>query len=150
VFDIPLLAEHLQVATLWAAAQDTLGGLPVGYLGASTGAAAALSAAAALGGRVQAVVSRGGRPDLAGEDIPRVLAPTLMIVGGLDLQVLELNGMAAARMRCEHRVVVVEGAGHLFEEPGTLDTAPQLAGEWFDEHLAGSQAISGAVAAGGG
>jgi putative phosphoribosyl transferase len=150
VFDIPLLAERLQLATRWAAAQDNLSELPTGYFGASTGAAAALSAAAALGNQVRAVVSRGGRPDLAGDDLPRVLAPTLMIVGGLDLQVLELNRMAAARMRCEHRVVVVEGAGHLFEEPGTLDIAARLAGEWFDDHLAGSPAKSGAVAAGGG
>ncbi len=150
VFDIPLLAERLQVATLWAAGQDALSGLPLGYFGASTGAAAALSAAAALGGRVQAVVCRGGRPDLAGEDIPRVLAPTLMIVGGLDLQVLELNRIAAALMRCQNRVVVVEGAGHLFEEPGTLDTAAQLAGEWFREHLAGSPTSSGAILAGAG
>jgi putative phosphoribosyl transferase len=149
VFDIPLLAERLQVVTRWAAAQPSLAELPVGYFGASTGAGAALRAAAALGGWVRAVVSRGGRPDLAAEELPRVLAPTLLIVGSLDADVLELNRIAASHLRCEHRVEVVEGAGHLFEEPGTLETVARLAGEWFEEHLAGAPARASASAVGG-
>ena len=149
VFDIPLLAGRLELTTRWAASQRDVGELPVGYLGASTGAAAALTAAAALRDGIGAVVSRGGRPDLAGDVLPSVAAPTLLIVGGLDTEVLELNRLAAARMRCEHRVAVVDGASHLFEEPGTLQSAARLAGDWFDEHLAGSPAEQGAAAAGG-
>jgi putative phosphoribosyl transferase len=149
VFDIPLLAERLELVTRWAVAQPGIGLLPIGYFGASTGAGAALRAAAALGDGVSAVVSRGGRPDLAEEELEHVLAPTLLIVGSLDVEVLELNRGAAARLRCEHRVAVVEGASHLFEEPGTLETVARLSGEWFDEHLAGAPSAHPARAAGG-
>ncbi len=138
IFDIPLLAERLERATRWVAEQPEIGALPVGYFGASTGAAAALVAAAALGGGVRAVVSRGGRPDLAA-GLEHVSAPTLLIVGSLDREVLELNRQAAARLRCEHRLEVVQGAGHLFEEPGALHAVSRLAGRWFQAHLAGPE-----------
>jgi len=134
VFDIPLLAERLAGATDWARAE--VPGLPVGYFGASTGAAAALVAAAARGD-IGAVVSRGGRPDLAGDALPRVTAPTLLIVGGHDDQVLQLNRLALAQLTCERRLDVVPGATHLFEEPGTLDQVSALAREWFKAHLGG-------------
>jgi len=149
VFDIPLLARRLELATRWALTQPELGELPIGYFGASTGAGAALVAAAEMGVGVRAVVSRGGRPDLAGGRLAQVLAPTLLIVGGLDLDVLELNRRAAERLRCEHRVAVVEGAGHLFEEPGTLEQVARLAVDWFDEHLAGAPAVTASSAAAG-
>jgi len=148
VFDIPLLAQRLELVTRWAAGQPGIGELPIGYFGASTGAGAALRAAAALGDGVRAVVSRGGRPDLAAERLAQVLAPTLLIVGSLDVEVLELNRGAAAELRCEHRVAVVEGASHLFEEPGTLETVARLSGEWFEEHLAGAPAAHAARAEG--
>ncbi len=135
VFDIALLARRLQAVTSWAASAPELDELPLGYFGASTGAAAALVAAAALPDTVAAVVSRGGRPDLAGERLADVRAPTLLIVGGEDRQVLELNRQAAARMRCPHEIVVVEGAGHLFEEPGTLARVSELASDWFARQL---------------
>ena len=138
VFDIPRLARRLECVTRWAIVEPDTRGLPVGYFGASTGAAAALRAAAAAGDVVQAVVSRGGRPDLAADRLPYVTAPTLLLVGGRDPEVLELNRRAAAMLRCPHRVIVVEGAGHLFAEPGTLETVAQLAVEWFDEHLTGA------------
>jgi len=109
--------------------------LPVGYFGASTGAAAALQAAADLGRDIAAVVSRGGRPDLAGAYLPAVTAPTLLIVGGLDTEVLRLNRQALARLRCQKRLEVVPGATHLFEEPGTLGAAAELADGWFRGHL---------------
>ncbi|MBI4757388.1 MAG: dienelactone hydrolase family protein [Betaproteobacteria bacterium] len=134
-FDIPLLAQRLVGATAWSAAQPELARLPLGYFGASTGAAAAL-VAAAHEPRVQAVVSRGGRPDLAMDKLPRVTAPTLLIVGGLDDVVIELNRHAAARMQVEHELVIVPGASHLFEEPGTLEQAAGLAAQWFARHLA--------------
>ncbi|HEX7610653.1 MAG TPA: hypothetical protein VF380_08275, partial [Solirubrobacteraceae bacterium] len=149
VFDIPLLAERLELVTRWAAAQPEIGGLRVGYFGASTGAGAALRAAAALGEGVRAVVSRGGRPDLAGEELAQVLAPTLLIVGSLDVDVLELNRTAASRMHCEQRVALVEGAGHLFEEPGALEVVAQLAGDWFEQHLAAVPSTQRTGAAGG-
>lgn len=148
IFDIPLLAERLVHATAWAARRPDVGALPVGYFGASTGAAAALRAAAALGGSVHAVVSRGGRPDLAAEQLERVSAPTLLIVGSLDTEVLELNRRAAGRLSCEHAVEVVPGAGHLFEEAGTMRVVCRLAGEWFDSHIAGPQPAPAAPAAG--
>jgi putative phosphoribosyl transferase len=135
VFDVPLLADRLETVTRWASAQPQLQSLPIGYFGASTGAAAALRAAGEIGGGVAAVVSRGGRPDLAGDSLPRVVSPTLLIVGGRDLEVLELNRRAAARLRCHHDLVVVEGAGHLFEEPGTLERVAELAVGWFRRHL---------------
>jgi predicted phosphoribosyltransferase/alpha-beta hydrolase superfamily lysophospholipase len=136
VFDIPLLARRLEEVTRWAIANPATRGLPVGYFGASTGAAAALRAAAAAGEVVEAVVSRGGRPDLAADRLPYVTAATLLLVGSHDQEVLELNRRAAAMLRCPHDLHVVEGAGHLFSEPGTLETVAQLAAEWFEEHLA--------------
>ena len=135
VFDLPLLAERLLAATSWLALQPATGGLPVGYFGASTGAGAALIAAARAGDRVHAVVSRGGRPDLARAWLPDVHAPTLLIVGGMDTAVLGLNQMALEQLRCPKRLVVVPGATHLFEEPGTMEEVSQLAGDWFCRHL---------------
>lgn len=135
-FDIGLLTERLAAATDWAARRGDVGRLPVGYCGASTGAACALRAAAALGERVDAVVSRGGRPDLALDDLDRVRAPTLLIVGGDDSDVLALNRLALARLACPKELAVVPGATHLFEEPGTLEKAAALAAEWFARHLA--------------
>jgi putative phosphoribosyl transferase len=134
-FDIPLLAERLVAATWWLGKEPSTGALQVGYFGASTGAGAALVAAAAEPERVGAVVSRGGRPDLAGKALPLVLAPTLLIVGGHDLQVLELNRAAMARMQAETRLEIVPGASHLFEEPGTLEMAARLARDWFLRYL---------------
>jgi putative phosphoribosyl transferase len=134
-FDIPLLAERLVAATRWLAADPSTRGLNVGYFGASTGAGAALVAAAAEPERVGAVVSRGGRPDLAGDALPRVRAPTLLIVGGRDLVVLDLNRAAMARMRTEVRLEIVPGATHLFEEPGALDAVAHLARDWFLRYL---------------
>jgi putative phosphoribosyl transferase len=134
-FDIPLLAERLVAATRWLAADPSTRGLKVGYFGASTGAAAALVAAAAEADRVGAVVSRGGRPDLAGDALPLVRAPTLLIVGGRDLVVLDLNRAAMARMRTEVRLEIVPGATHLFEEPGALETVARLARDWFLRYL---------------
>ncbi len=116
------------------AEQPDVAHLPLGLFGASTGAAAALSAAAILGSRVGAVVSRGGRPDLA-HNLDAVRAPTLLIVGGADAEVLELNRAAQRRLRCESRLEIVPGATHLFEEPGALEQVSRLAGEWFAEHL---------------
>lgn len=131
-FDIPLLTERLLAATRWVRAQPALQSLPLGYFGASTGAAAALMAAAALGTQVQAVVSRGGRPDLAERaQLARLQCPTLLLVGGRDAEVLALNRLAAAQMRCPHEIVVIPGATHLFEEPGTLEAVAQCAADWF-------------------
>jgi putative phosphoribosyl transferase len=113
-----------------------VGLLPVGYFGASTGAGAALWAAAEPGADIAAVVSRGGRPDLAADRLGVVTAPTLLIVGGHDDVVVELNRQAGAQLRCEHRLKVVPGATHLFEEPGTLEAAANLASEWFTGHMA--------------
>jgi len=134
-FDIPLLAERLVASTRWLAADPSTGELKVGYFGASTGAGAALVAAAEEPDRVGAVVSRGGRPDLAGDALPRVRAPTLLIVGGRDLAVLDLNRAAMARMRTEVRLEIVPGATHLFEEPGTLEVVARLARDWFLRYL---------------
>ncbi|HUA95267.1 MAG TPA: alpha/beta family hydrolase [Acidimicrobiales bacterium] len=135
VFDVGLLAERLIEVTGWVRRHSRLEGLPVCYFGASTGAAAALCAAAEPGADIAAVVSRGGRPDLATTRLPAVRAPTLLIVGSRDEVVLELNRAALAALRCESRLVVVEGATHLFEEPGTLDAAAGLARDWFLTHL---------------
>jgi putative phosphoribosyl transferase len=134
-FDIPLLAERLVAATHWLAADPSTRGLKVGYFGASTGAGAALVAAAVEPDRVGAVVSRGGRPDLAGDALPQVRAPTLLIVGGRDLVVLDLNRAAMARMRAEVRLEIVPGATHLFEEPGALEAVARLARDWFLRYL---------------
>jgi putative phosphoribosyl transferase len=130
-FDIGLLGERVVAAADWAAQQAQ----PVGTFGASTGAAAALVAAAERPGLVTAVVSRGGRPDLAGDALPRVRAPTLLIVGGDDPVVLDLNRQAMERLEAETRLEVVPGASHLFEEPGTLDRVAELARDWFVERL---------------
>ena len=136
-FDIPLLANRLTAITDWISEQPDLQKLGLGYFGASTGAAAALVAAAERP-KVRAVVSRGGRPDLAGEALKSVLAPTLFIVGGNDPVVLDLNHAAMARLprRTERRLEVIPGASHLFEEPGTLDLVAELARDWFRQHLA--------------
>jgi putative phosphoribosyl transferase len=135
VFEIPLLAQRLRVATDWALTQPEVAGLAAGYFGASTGAAAALLAAALPGARVGAVVSRGGRPDLAGDALYSVRAPTLLIVGGRDEAVLELNRQAYRRLTCPKRLLVIPGATHLFEEPGTLEAAGEAAASWLLEHL---------------
>jgi putative phosphoribosyl transferase len=135
-FDIELLARRLAAATAWVSAEPSLQDLPVGYFGASTGAAAALVAAADEPDSVGAVVSRGGRPDLAGDRLADIAAPTLLIVGGADTAVLELNRRAAARMRGEVAIEVVPGATHLFEEPGALDVVADLAARWLTHHLA--------------
>jgi putative phosphoribosyl transferase len=134
VFDIPLLAGRLAAATSWLHADEELSRLPLGYFGASTGAAAALWAAADER-RVRAVVSRGGRPDLARSRLSAVRAPTLLIVGGLDTVVLDLNEEARLFLHCECELRLVPGATHLFEEPGTLDAAGRLARDWFLTHL---------------
>jgi putative phosphoribosyl transferase len=138
VFDVELLAQRLTHVTQWARAQQEVEGLPVGYFGASTGAAAALTAAAEPGARIAAVVSRGGRPDLAGPRLGSVRAPTRLIVGGDDTVVLDLNREALELLRCESDLCVVPGATHLFEEPGTLRQAAELARDWFARHFATS------------
>ncbi|MGW4701224.1 phosphoribosyltransferase family protein [Streptomyces sp. NPDC004285] len=135
VFDTPLLAGRLAGATEWLAARPESTGLPLGYFGASTGAAAALWAAGDPASPVSAVVSRGGRPDLAAEHLARVRAPTLLVVGGADALVLDLNRRALALLRCENRLAVVGGAGHLFEEPGALEEVAELATSWFAGHF---------------
>jgi putative phosphoribosyl transferase len=135
VFAVELLAERLASAVTWLRGVPECRSLPLGYLGASTGAGAALCAAAMPDDDVAAVVSRGGRPDLAGARLEAVRAPTLLIVGERDDVVVRLNEVAAARLRCPHRLVIVPGATHLFEEPGTLDAAAQLARDWFVTHL---------------
>ena len=134
VFDIPLLASRLNQAATWLEINLPGWPMPLGYFGASTGAAAALVGAAARRD-VQAVVCRGGRPDLAGDALGAVTAATLLIVGGDDTEVLALNRTAFRQMRCERRVAVVPGATHLFEEPGTLEAVVELAREWFQQHL---------------
>ena len=134
-FDIELLARRLVVATRWISGRASARKFDLGYFGASTGGAAALVAAAELGPAIDAVVSRGGRPDLAGDALPRVTAPTLLIVGGRDELVLELNEDAYSRLQCEKRLAVVPGATHLFEEPGKLAEVAALAADWFQQHL---------------
>ena len=135
VFDIELLGERLLAAAEWVRRQDGTGTLPHGYFGASTGGGAALWAAGAPGNTVRAVVSRGGRPDLAGARLPSVKSPTLLIVGGADEEVLELNRAAASHLHCRHELAVVPGATHLFEETGALEEVIRLAGDWFEEYL---------------
>jgi putative phosphoribosyl transferase len=138
VFDIELLASRLLEATDWARDQGRLGGLPIGYFGASTGAGAALLAAARRPDEAAAVVSRGGRPDLALDAVQAVKAPTLLIVGGRDTAVIELNRAARKRMRAEVELAIIPEAGHLFEEPGALDEVIVLARDWFLVHFAGA------------
>lgn len=135
VFDIALLSTRMEEAIDWARKDAGQAGRPLGLFGASTGAAAALVAAARRPGDVAAVVSRGGRPDLAGADLARVRAPTLLLVGGEDHGVIELNEAAAQALSCNWRMTLVPGATHLFEEPGTLDQVVGLAGDWFAQHL---------------
>ena len=136
-FNISLLAERLVQATNWARHQEQTRDLRIGYFGSSTGGAAALVAAAELPQHAGAVVSRGGRPDLAGDALSKVQAPTLLVVGGNDDIVIELNEMARDQMRCEVKLQIIPGATHLFEEPGALEKVAELASDWFVEHLAG-------------
>ncbi len=135
VFDIPLLASRLLSAAKWARQHEGTSHLPIGYFGASTGAGAALAAAASTEIEVAAVVSRGGRPDLAGAALAEVDTPTLLIVGSLDIPVIELNRIALAQLRGPKTLTIVPGAGHLFEEPGTLDQVVTLAADWFVRHF---------------
>jgi putative phosphoribosyl transferase len=142
-FDISLLTRRLLDATNWLRQYDQTRSLPIGLFGASTGAAAALQVAAILGPAIGAVVSRGGRPDLAGKEaLEKVVAPTLLIVGGLDDVVIKLNQAAYAALKCEKQLVIVPGATHLFEEPGTLETVAELARDWFVAHLPGGPSVS--------
>ena len=136
VFDIALLSERLRMATAWVRRAPETAGLAVGYFGASTGAAAALVAAAVE--TIAAIVSRGGRPDLAGQTLARVRAPTLLIVGGRDTAVLELNRAAFCALRCEKQLTIIPGATHLFEEPGALEAVVDHARRWFLTHLPGA------------
>lgn len=135
VFDIELLAERLLSATRWVGKRAEVEDLPIGYFGASTGAAAALRAAAVEGNEIAAVVSRGGRADLTGPSLSKVRAPTMLIVGGADQEVLALNRAALSAMTCERDLFVVPKAGHLFEEPGALDVVIGVATKWFTNHL---------------
>ncbi|KAB8188732.1 alpha/beta hydrolase [Nonomuraea phyllanthi] len=137
VFDIALLAERLLQRTAWLREEESAAGLPIGYFGASTGAAAALWAAAEPGNEIAAVVSRGGRPDLAGPRLAAVRAPTLLVVGGRDPIVVKLNEEARRHLRAESRITVVPGATHLFEEPGALESVAEHAREWFSTHFSG-------------
>lgn len=134
-FDIDLLTRRLEAATHWLQQQPHTRTLGIGYFGASTGAAAALQAAAALGSAIGAVVSRGGRPDLARSALAQVQAPTLLIVGGEDHVVIDLNRQAYAHLRGEKQLVIIPGASHLFEEPGALQEVARLASQWFVQHL---------------
>jgi dienelactone hydrolase len=145
-FDIPLLADRLAVATDWARHSE-LGTLSLGYFGSSTGAAAALLADARRPGVVAAIVSRGGRPDLVGRDLPRVQAPTLLLVGGRDDQVLALNRLALAALRAPAELRVVPGATHLFEEPGALEWVASHAAQWFRQRLVTTPAAAPGAAA---
>ncbi len=144
-FDIEFLAKRLVQATDWLMGQKQVEQLEFGYFGASTGAAAALVAAAEAPRQLGAAVSRGGRPDLAGPALSRVQVPTLLIVGGEDTRVIDLNRQAMGQLRCEKRLEIVPGATHLFEEPGALEQVAQLAREWFEAHL-GQQADETEVA----
>jgi putative phosphoribosyl transferase len=137
-FDIGLLAERLGFATKWAKEQTKMRDLSLGYFGSSTGGAAALVAAAEFPNEIGAVVSRGGRPDLAGAALSKVKAPTLLIVGGEDHVVIELNEEARAQMKCEVKIQIIPGATHLFEEPGALEQVAKLASDWFVTHLRAS------------
>ena len=138
-FDIKMLAERLVLATNWARQEKGIAQLPIGYFGSSTGGGAALVASAKLPGEVGAIVSRGGRTDLAGDTLPRVRVPTLLIVGELDDVVIELNKQAARQMRAEVKLEIVPGATHLFPEPGALTRVAELASHWFVSHLGRKQ-----------
>jgi dienelactone hydrolase len=139
-FNIDLLAERLVHATRWAKQQEQTRDLRIGYFGSSTGGGAALVAAAEIPQHVGAVVSRGGRPDLAGDALPKVQAPTLLIVGGNDDIVISLNEQARDQMRCDVKLEIVPGATHLFEEPGALEKVAKLASDWFVSHIGGKSA----------
>lgn len=134
-FDIGLLSERLIHATHWIQRNSNTQNLQIGYFGASTGGAAALVAAALLGDQISAVVSRGGRPDLAGDALPKVIAPTLLIVGGFDKIVIELNRQAFEQLQCEKALEIVPAASHLFEEPGKLEEVAKIASDWFAPYL---------------
>ncbi len=134
-FDIGLLASRLVAVTHWVQASTETAHFKIGFFGASTGGGAAIVAAADLGDKIKAVVSRGGRPDLAGAALRRVKSPTLLIVGEMDDHVITLNKHALSQMTCERKLELVPGATHLFEEPGTLEMAARLAGEWFEAHI---------------
>lgn len=134
-FNIEMLSERTIAAIDWITEQSELSGLPIGLFGASTGAAAALNAASERPKQVATVVSRGGRPDLALQNIAKVKAPTLLLVGGLDFQVIEMNRTAANAMNAECKIAIIEGATHLFEEPGTLEQVAQMAQQWIIKHL---------------
>lgn len=134
-FDLDKLTSRLVAVTKWIKAKPEIKDLSVGYFGASTGSASALKAAARFGNEIKAVVSRGGRPDLAMEELPKVTAPTMLIIGGLDEQVIELNKQAYERLTGKRRMEIVEGASHLFEEPGKLREVASLSSEWFNEWL---------------
>lgn len=134
-FDLDKLTSRLVAVTKWIKAKPEIKDLSVGYFGASTGSASALKAAARFGNEIKAVVSRGGRPDLAMEELPKVTAPTMLIIGGLDEQVIELNKQAYERLTGKRRMEIVEGASHLFEEPGKLREVAGLSSEWFNEWL---------------
>jgi putative phosphoribosyl transferase len=138
-FDIPLLTRRLKAATLWVKGQPETAKLKLGYFGASTGTAVALVAVADFGREIKAVVSRGGRPDLAGNALGKVIAPTLLIVGGEDYVVIELNKTAFDMIRAEKQLKIIPGATHLFEEPGTLEEAARLAADWFKKYLITAQ-----------
>lgn len=140
-FDIPLLTARLLLATIWISGQSYGKGLNIGYFGASTGAAFALKAAAELGKNIKAVVSRGGRPDLAMSSLPGVSAATLLLVGEMDQQVLQLNNQALEKLPATKALKIIQGAGHLFEEPGTLEQVAELASEWFDRYMSPQNTI---------
>lgn len=134
-FDIGLLAERLIHVTHWIQGNPSTQYLKIGYFGASTGGAAALVAAAVLGRQISTIVSRGGRPDLAGEALPEVKSPTLLIVGGFDTTVIQLNRQAFAQLQCEKTLEIVPAASHLFEEPGKLEEVAKFSADWFAQHL---------------
>ncbi len=144
-FDIPTLAKRLSCATRWLIDSGYADELPVGYFGASTGAAAALIAASELGERISAVVSRGGRPDLAGGALVNVISPVLLIVGGSDEAVIELNREAYEQLACRKEVRVIPGAAHLFEEPGTLEQVAELAAAWYSQYFPASKPMTDRV-----
>lgn len=141
-FDMDLLAERLTDTVDWSGQQETIRQLPIGLFGASTGAAAALRTAAERPERVAAVVSRGGRPDLAGDALAEVKCPTLLIIGGDDPEVIRLNELAAQRLTCECQTEIVPGATHLFEEPGKLEQVARLASDWFSDKLARREGVN--------
>lgn len=144
-FNIDLLTERLVLVTTYVNQLPELKNLPIGYFGASTGAASALKAAERLNDIIHAVVSRGGRPDLAKTSLKQVHAPTLLIVGSLDGQVIELNNQAYSMLQCEKKMEIIEGASHLFEEPGKLDLVAKFATNWFKNHLHGIKIITPAI-----